>query len=227
MVAEIEKTQKLDNIKQYIANAAILRDDLTKLADIKGKFERFTYLFPTIEDKMICKAIFDTLYLSDVKSRKFISRMIDGLNTLYPQNLTEMIDVYNQTAVIMSERIRKQEKFADDNGERGNQETKQGTSEKEDKMSKNNNSFNSQNNIVSMQEQTMFKKEDKKPQKQVSVVSNEEISNLKRLDEQKLAAKMEDEKRKKYEESLRERTRIKKNVENIIEIQQMRSKYDD
>ena len=80
-----------------------------------------------------------------------------------------------------------------------------------------------------MQEQTMFKKEDKdkKPQKQVSVVSNEEISNLKRLDEQKLAAKMEDEKRKKYEESLRERIITKENIKNLIELEPIRSKFDD
>lgn len=226
-MANIEKTEKLDNINKYIANAAILRDCLANINNIQDKFAKFTFLFPTIEDKMICKAIFDTLYLSDVKARKFISRMIDGLNNLYPQNLTEMVDVYNQTAVIVSEKIKKQEKQADEDGERSSQEEKQGTSEQEDEMGQKMNAFSVHNNVVTVQESSNFKKSDKKKQKQISVVSSKEIENIERLDKQKLAASKEDEKLKKYEESLKERLRTRKNVESLIDLQQVRSKYDD
>ena len=230
-MVEIVDMQKLDNLEQYIANAAVLKKELLQMVEIKDKFAKFTYLFPTIEDKMICKAIFDTMYISEVKTRKFISRMVDGLNAMAPQNISEMIDVYNQTSVLVSERIKKQEKIANDaNDNRDLVEQKQGTSEVEDKQSQKTDAFTSAGGgVFNVEIDNKKRNKNSLSEGKIAPVSKDDIDRLKNLDEQKqIAKKQADEKlREVYEKSLRERMSKKKVAEATPIIQQMRSKYDD
>ena len=117
------------NIKDYIAKAVVFKDEITKAGELKDKFARFTILFPTIEDKMICKAVFDVMFTSELKARKFIAQMVDGINVMIPQKVTEMIDAYNQATVLIHEKMKEADKLASETGgERLTEEEKQGSS---------------------------------------------------------------------------------------------------
>lgn len=122
------------NIKDDIAKAIVLRDELKKYDDLKDKYSRFTYLFPTFEDKIICKAIFDIIFISEIRLGKFIDQMINGLNKVVPQNFSEMIETYTRAVAFVSAKIKEDnKKAADDGGERYTQEEKQGTTVGDDK----------------------------------------------------------------------------------------------
>lgn len=122
------------NIKDYIAKAVVFKEELPKLATLKDKFARFTYLFPSPDDKMVCKAIFDTMFVSDAKARKFVSQMVDGVNTMFPQKISEMIDVYNDASVHVFNMLKEENKKASDaDGERNVAETKQGSDKDDNK----------------------------------------------------------------------------------------------
>ena len=230
-MSELVDVQNLDNIEKYIANAAILKNELPKILDVKEKFARLTYLFPSFEDKMICKAIFDTMYISEVKIRKFITRMVDGLYSLMPQNVSQMIDIYNQTSVVVNERLKKQEKESSDtNGEHDLVEEKQGTSDLEDKQSQKADAFSVAGGGVFNIEIDREKKDKNSTSKtNIIPVSKSEIETIKNLDEQKQIAKkqLEDEKRRAYEDSLRERRQKRQVSSAAVVLEQMRSKYDD
>lgn len=224
---------QLDNINEYIARAAVLKKDLETLETVKEKFASLTYLFPSLEDKMICKAIFDTMYTSEVKSRKFIKNMVDAINTMVPKNISEMIDVYNQTSVLINEKIKKKERLiSDDGGEISTQQEKQGTFEYDDKQSKNNNSFNVMPANEFAENRTKEKKKIKdKSSSIVSTVSSEDIKSEKQKTTQEVVDKLKKEeearKRAAYEKSLAERRQKKQFASSALDLQKIHSKFDD
>ena len=201
------------NIRDFIARAVALRKEIDQTIDVKDKFAKFTYLFPTLEDKMICKAIFDVKFTGDIATRKFISQMIDGINGLVPQKMTEMIDLYNQvSALAYKQKIKDNKLVSDSGGERSSVEGKQGTLLNDDKHGRIDN-FNSSNNDKALVESFGGEIISQKGDSSISVISKDELSEAKRQNEilemtknikQELDAD-EKKKREAYEQSLAER----------------------
>ena len=168
------------NINDYIAKAVVLRDEFEKIDDLKEKFGKFTLLFPTFEDKMICKAVFDLMFTHELKMQKFINQMINGINGVVPHKMTEMMEVYNQAVVLVDKKIKENNKKAASNGgERFTEEEKQGSHIDDDRHGR-------QDNFVAANMQDpnrQFRGGEilvEKGNTKVSIISQEELNNAKK-----------------------------------------------
>ena len=225
-----------NNIKDYIAKAVVLKDELNKENELKDKFAKFTLLFPTIEDKMVCKAIFDIMFTSEVRMRKFVSQMVDGINSLVPQKMSEMLDVYNQAVVLVNKKMTLDNKKASETGgERLTTEEKQGSSKYDDKNGRASDPFIVMNAVDPNREVSSNQVVMQKGKTVVTTLSKDELAlakmeneNLQKAKQQaELDAKEKARLREQYEKSLAER-RNKKNYAKIAgEIQRIYNKYDD
>ena len=231
----------LNNIEDYIARAVVLKNELEKEKELKEKFAKLTLLFPTLEDKMICKAIFDIKFTSETKSRKFISQMVDGVNSMVPQKITEMIDTYNQVAVLVAKSMQKENKIVSDaGGERFSGQEKQGDALNDEKHGRMTDQFA----VVNAQDQIDESKSDqveiisKKGKKVISTLAKKEVVTAQRENEilqqienqkQRDLERQREEERKRiaYEKSLAER-RMKKEYSKVAsELQRIYNKHDD
>lgn len=220
------------NIKDYVAKAVVLKEELPKFNSLKDRFARFTYLFPTNEDKMICKAIFDVIFVSDIKVREFVSQMVDGANQLAPQKVSALIDSYNQACALVYNMQQKDNKMASENGgERLTEEEKQGSSKNDNKHGRESDPFIVMNASDPNREfvgggDVIFKK----GQTVVAKISTEELereqSNQLIMNEDKrkqdeLKAREEEEKRRAYEKSLAERRQKKQYAKVASELERV------
>lgn len=208
------------NFKDDMAKAIVLREEFQKYNNLKDKFSRFSYLFPSFEDKVVCKVIFDLMFTSDGKQGKFIDQMLNAINKEVPQNFTEMIDVYSQaSAWVMKEKELAEKIAADNGGERWSEEVKQGSSKYDDKYGRTDTFIvmgtqNPNNDFVAGQIV------EQKGEAVVSTLSKEELEVAKAMNDKlqkdkEDAQKLEEaRKREAYEESLRRRNN-KKNFANI------------
>lgn len=225
------------NIKDYIAKAIVLKDELAKGAGVKANFAKFTLLFPTLEDKMVCKAIFDIMFTSEVRSRKFISQMVDGINNVVPQKITDMVDIYNQASVLVHEKMKKDNKKASETGgERYTEEEKQGSSDDDDKHGRAADPFIVMNasdpNREFVSAQIVMQKGDTT----VSTISKEELNlakieneNLQKLNKKKSEQDAKEEARKLelYNKSLEERRNKQQYAKVAKELQKVYNSHDN
>ncbi len=207
-------------LKDDVARAIVFKSEFKKCDNLKDRYARFTYLFPSLEDKVICKAIFDVMFFDETQISKFVDQMINDLNREIPQKLTEAIDAYSQAAVWVEKTLKKNEKLAEASGARVGEQQKQGSLEGEDlSNTSSNNPFivagNAKDpNRVMLSGQVVSKK----GKKVVAVVSRDEIDLAK--DENSLIAaakkrnleaealkkqEIERKQREAYEKSLKER----------------------
>lgn len=229
----------LGNIKDYIAKAVVLKNDLPKLENLNDKYAKFTLLFPSVEDKIICKAIFDMLFISDNKVRAFVTQMTDQANALFPQKASDLVDVYNQTIVLMGHVKEKyNKKVSDDGGEKNSSEEKQGGEKDDEKHGRAADQFVVMNTVDPNRENNTDKEQPapKKIAATVSVISKEELEKA-RL-QQDLAEKMkkeecekqtqeEIEKRIKYERELAEKRQKQQQQNSLKELEQAMVKKID
>lgn len=207
----------IENIKDYIARAIVLRDEFENQVNIKEKFGKFTYLFPTIEDKMICKAIFDIMFTSDIKARKFISKMVDGMSSMKPQNISEMIDIYNQTSVLVYKQMQlESKKVTDIGGEINTEQEKQGSSLEDDRHGRMVDPFIVMNDSDPNRDFNGSKIIEKKGKAVVARISKEELDFAKQANDNADTLKKE-KARKDAEEAKREAERLEKYKKSLAE----------
>lgn len=236
-MANSVKTTDSINIKDYIAKAIVLKDGLAKDAELKDKFAKFTFLFPTLEDKMVCKAIFDVMFTSEIRARKFISQMVNGINSVVPQKITDMVDVYNQASVLVNEKMKlDNRKASETGGERFTEEEKKGSLSNDDKHGRQSDPFIVMNasdpNREFVSAQIVMQKGDTV----VSTISKDELKlakiendNLQKLKQQKAEqdAKEEARRRTQYERSLAERRNKQQYAKVAKELQRIYDSHDD
>lgn len=223
------------NIKDYIAKAVVLKDELSREIEYKDKFAKFTLLFPSIEDKMVCKAIFDMMFTSEISSRKFISQMVDGVNSLVPQKISEMVDIYNQAVVLINKKMDLDNKKATDSGgERFTTEAKQGSSKYDEKHGRESDPFIVMSSQDPNRSDNLSQMLINKGDKGVTLVTKSELDlakiendNLQRIKQQKERLQSEEEARKAYERSLAERRNKKDYAQVAGELQRVYNNIHD
>ena len=210
------------NLKDYIAKAVVLKKEINETKDKKNIFGTFLMLFPTAKDQMICRAVFDIMFSDDLAARKVLDKMINSMNVMAPQKMTDMSDVYSEALAMVVQEKEKQEKQVNDNitdggGERYTGESKQGSEKNDDKNGRASDPFIVMNTIDPNRDYKSGEIIYQKGEKTISTLSSEELNaakiandNVQRARMQKQIINAEEErKRRAYEESLKRRNKAK------------------